>query len=77
MSVHHKYISELQPTRYNVSWIIYFYRCSVSFACLAFINLTFICLCITNIFLNYNQQDTFLDLFISTDALFLLPVWHL
>jgi len=37
--------------------------------------LTFICPCITNIFLSYNQQDaTFLDylfiyLFISTDAL--------
>ena len=30
-----------------------------------------ICLCIVNIILNYNQQDdaTFLDLFISTDAL--------
>ena len=32
--------------------------------------LTVICPCITNIFPNYNQQDaTFLDLFISTDAL--------
>ena len=32
--------------------------------------LTFICPCLTNIFPNYNQQDaTFLDLFISTDAL--------
>ena len=31
---------------------------------------TFICVCITNILPNYNQQDgTFLDLFISTDAL--------
>jgi len=33
-------------------------------------HLTFIRPCITNIFPNYNQQDaTFLDLFISTDAL--------
>ena len=32
--------------------------------------LTFTCPCITNIIPNYNQQDaTFLDLFISTDAL--------
>jgi hypothetical protein len=31
--------------------------------------LTFICPCIVNIILNYNQQDAaFLDLFISTDA---------
>ena len=34
------------------------------------LNLIFICPCITNIIPNYNQQDaTFLDLFISTDAL--------
>jgi len=34
------------------------------------INFTFICPCIANIFPNYNQQDTtFLDLIISTDAL--------
>jgi len=34
-----------------------------------FYNLTFICPCITNIFPCYNEQDaTFLDLFISTDA---------
>jgi len=32
--------------------------------------LTFICLCIPNIFPNYNQQDAaFLDLFVSTDVL--------
>ena len=32
-------------------------------------NLTFICPCIANTFPKYNQQDaTFLDLFISTDA---------
>ena len=34
------------------------------------LNLTFICPCITNIVPSYNQQDaTFLDLLISTDAL--------
>ena len=33
------------------------------------LNLPFICPCIMNIFPSYNQQDaTFLDLFISTDA---------
>ena len=31
MSVHRKYNSELQPTRYNVSLFIYFYRCSTCF----------------------------------------------
>jgi hypothetical protein len=35
-----------------------------------FITLIFICPCIANIITNYTQQDaTFLDLFISTDAL--------
>jgi len=29
--VHHKYISKLQPTRWNVSWFIYFYRCFTCF----------------------------------------------
>ena len=31
MTVHHKYISELQPTRCKVSWFIYFYRRSTCF----------------------------------------------
>jgi len=31
MSVHRKYISKLQPTRCNVSWFIYFNRCSKCF----------------------------------------------
>ena len=31
MSVHHKYISEVQPTSYKVSWFIYFYKCSTCF----------------------------------------------
>jgi len=31
MSVHHKYISKLQPTRCNVSWFIHFYRRSACF----------------------------------------------
>jgi len=31
MSVHHEYISRLQPTRCNVSWFIYFYRRSTCF----------------------------------------------
>jgi len=34
------------------------------------LNLKFICPCIANLIPNYNQQDaTFLNLFISTDAL--------
>ena len=31
MSVHHKYISKLQPTRCNVSGYIYFYKCCTCF----------------------------------------------
>ena len=31
MSVHHEYISKLQPKSCNVSWFIYFYRCSTCF----------------------------------------------
>jgi hypothetical protein len=31
ISVHLKYNSKLQPTRCNVSWFIYFYRCSTCF----------------------------------------------
>jgi len=31
VSVHRKYISKLQPARWNVSWFIYFYRRSTGF----------------------------------------------
>jgi len=31
MSMNHEYISKLQPTRCNVSWFIYVYRCSTCF----------------------------------------------
>ena len=75
----HENISKLQSTRCNVSWFIYFYRCSftnifpsynqqecnVSWLIYLFLQMLF-----TNIFPSYNQQDAmFLDLFISTDAL--------
>jgi len=31
MTVHHEYLSKLQPTRCNVSWFIYFYKCFTCF----------------------------------------------
>jgi len=31
MSMHHEYISKLQPTICNIYWFIYFYRCSTCF----------------------------------------------
>ena len=46
-------------------FIVYYFH-----AIMYFLNLTFICPCGVNVIPNYNQQDaTFLDLFISTDAL--------
>ena len=74
----HEYISKLQSTRCNVSWFIYFYRCSLTniFPSYNQQDAIFLDLFISTDALSriyfpiYIQQDaTFLDLFISTDAL--------
>ena len=63
-------LQNLQSISVLLSEASKFQSCTKRRSKCSILNLTFICPCIGNIILNYNQQDaTFLDLFISTDAL--------